>query len=275
MASLFFFDKDNLLAHADRHRDAYRSADPFPHVVIDDFLPPDVLDGILEEFPGRDDIEWKQFKNRNELKLANNQDDAMGPRVRHLLSQFNSSAICGFLEDLTGIDGIIPDPYFFGGGQHQIERGGYLKVHADFNKHLKMRLDRRINLLLYLNKDWEADYGGYLELWDRTMTRPVQKILPIFNRCVIFNTTSDSFHGHPEPLTCPEDRTRKSLALYYYTQGRPEEEKQVFHSTLFRDRPGEDLGEKRAGSSAKELIRKLTPPLIWDGLRSLSGRGKP
>src|SRR5581483_6543461 len=117
-------------------------------------------------------------------------------------------------------DGLIPDPYFTGGGLHQIERGGYLKIHADFDRHEKLGLQRRLNVLVYLNRDWDESYGGALELWDRAMTHPVVRVLPVFNRCVVFSTTDQSYHGHPEPLTCPPDRRRRSLALYYYTAAR-------------------------------------------------------
>ncbi|HEV3383297.1 MAG TPA: 2OG-Fe(II) oxygenase [Gemmata sp.] len=131
----------------------------------------------------------------------------------------------------------MPDPHYEGGGLHQIEPGGFLKIHADFNYHTRLRLDRRINLIVYLNKDWQEDYNGHLELWDRNMTHCVHKILPAYNRCVVFSTTDWSYHGHPEKLTWPAGRTRKSLALYYYTNGRPEEEKSDAHGTLWQERP--------------------------------------
>ena len=268
----FFFDGAKLLEMAHQYSPDYRKADPFPHIVIENFMPEAVLDGVLEEFPDIDAIQWLRFKNAREKKLANNLDEQMPPRVRHLLAQFNSAAMCTFLEKLTGIEGIIPDPYFWGGGQHQIQTGGYLKIHADFNRHRKLRLDRRINLLLYLNRDWEESFGGHLELWDTEMTRCVQRILPIFNRCVIFNTTSNSYHGHPEPLTCPEDRTRKSLALYYYTQGRPEEEQQETHSTLFQQRPGENLETEGKKPGAKDLLRRCVPPILVDCVKAMRGR---
>ncbi|NEN95926.1 MAG: 2OG-Fe(II) oxygenase, partial [Moorea sp. SIO3I7] len=151
-------------------------------------------------------------------------------------------------------------PHFVGGGLHQIEKGGYLKIHADFNRHTKLRLDRRLNLLIYLNKDWQEDYGGHFEMWDTEMTQSQKKILPVFNRCVIFSTTDFSYHGHPEPLTCPEGRTRKSLALYYYSNGRPAEElsKSGDHSTLFKARPGEKLQLKKSPvTKVKNFLKKL------------------
>ena len=100
-----------------------------------------------------------------------------------------------FLESLTGIDGLIPDPYYEGGGLHPIVPGGFLKVHADFNWHKDLKLDRRLNVIVYLNRNWKEEYGGHLELWNREMTRCERRVLPIFNRCVIFSTTDFSYHG--------------------------------------------------------------------------------
>ena len=192
----------------------------------------------------------------------------MGEKTRLLLYQLNSSIFVNFLEKLTGIKGIIPDPHFVGGGLHQIEKGGFLKIHVDFNKHKQMQVDRRLNLLLYLNKDWQEEYGGHFELWDRNMTECEAKILPIFNRCVIFNTSDFSYHGHPNPLNCPEDRTRKSLALYYYSNGRPAEEVSGQHSTLFRERPGEDLAQQQKVNN-KQLLKKFIPPIVIDLVKTI------
>ncbi len=105
--------------------------------------------------------------------------------------------------------------------------------HADFNVHPKLKLDRRLNMLIYLNKDWREDYGGHLELWNRGGKECRKRILPIFNRTVVFSTTDTSFHGHPLPLTAPPGITRKSVSLYYYTAGRPAEERSTPHDTLF------------------------------------------
>lgn len=216
---------------------AYASADPFPHAVIDDFLPVEMCEELLAEFPSAEQIEWLRFDKHHSKKLATRGDNQFGAATRQVMHQFSSAACLTFLEALTGIAGLMPDPYFEGGGLHQIEPGGFLKIHADFNYHARLRLDRRINLIVYLNKDWKEEYNGHLELWDRTMTRCVRKILPVYNRCVVFSTTDWSYHGHPEKLACPPGRTRKSLALYYYTNGRPEEEKSSAHGTLWQERP--------------------------------------
>lgn len=265
----FRLDPGYLQELATRYRDDYSNAQPFPYIVIDNFLPEFVLEDILSEFPKAEDIEWKRFKNSAELKLASRHEQQMGDATRMLLYHLNSSTFITFLEALTGISGIIPDPHFEGGGLHQIERGGYLKMHVDFNRHERLNLDRRLNLLIYLNKDWEEAYGGHLELWDQDMSQCHKKVLPIFNRCVIFSTTDFSYHGHPDPLNCPEDRSRKSLALYYYTNGRPAEEvKQEKHSTIFMARPDDVIVEEQASSPAyKRILKKLLPPILIDMAR--------
>ncbi|MBU2887588.1 2OG-Fe(II) oxygenase [Gilvimarinus agarilyticus] len=127
---------------------------------------------------------------------------------------------------------------FTGGGFHSTLPGGKLDLHADFNIHLRNGLDRRINLILFLNKDWCESYGGHLELWDENLAAQPKRVLPVFNRAVIFGTTDFTYHGQPIELNCPEDRFRKSLALYYYSNGRPEAEKSgEKHLTLFKERP--------------------------------------
>jgi Rps23 Pro-64 3,4-dihydroxylase Tpa1-like proline 4-hydroxylase len=109
-------------------------------------------------------------------------------------------------------------------------------LHADANRHPKLGLYRRVNVLLYLNKDWRAEFGGQLELWDRELSRRVRCVLPSFNRCVVFNTDSTSFHGHPVPLTCPAGVTRKSLAFYYFTSQAYEGAREP-HSVLWQPNP--------------------------------------
>lgn len=217
-------------------RDAYQTASPFPHAVIDGLFPDEILEQILNEFPGPTSIDWVAFDNPREKKLGFHYRShaALSHTIRDFLWWMNSPPMLEFLQSLTGIDGLIPDPYFGGGGLHQIVRGGFLDVHADFNWHPLLKLDRRLNVLIYLNKEWKEEYGGHLELWDRQSGSPVQRVLPLFNRTVVFSTTDFSYHGHPQPLGCPEDMTRKSVSLYYYTNGRPERERSAPHDTIFR-----------------------------------------
>jgi hypothetical protein len=214
--------------------DAYAEARPFPHAVIDGLWQDDVLQGVLDDFPPPEAMKWVTFDSPTEKKLGFHHElSRITPTVRQFLDAMNSFETLQFLERLTKIEGLIPDPYFGGGGLHQIEPGGFLKVHADFNWHPKLRLDRRLNMLIYLNQEWREEFGGHLELWDAATGTCRRKILPLFNRTVVFSTTDTSLHGHPHPLTTPPGVTRKSVSLYYYTNGRPEDEKSPPHDTLF------------------------------------------
>ena len=215
-------------------RGAYASAAPFPHVAIDGLFPDETLDRVLEGFPDAGDAAWGRFENASEKKLGNYARlEELAEPIRSFLAALNGPRMLEFLETLTGIDGLVPDPYFAGGALHQIVRGGFLKVHADFNWHPKLRLDRRLNVLVYLNRGWRVEWGGALELWDRGMNGPAASILPLFNRTVVFTTTDSSFHGHPRPLACPDGVTRKSVSLYYYSNGRPDAERSAPHDTIF------------------------------------------
>jgi hypothetical protein len=221
-------------ADPERLREEFRGAEPFPHVVLDGLFEDADLDRVLAAFPPPEAAVWRRFDNERERKLGIR--EGLGwedPRIAAFLSAASAPPMLEFLERLSGIDGLVPDPYFAGGGLHQTVRGGFLKVHADFNWHPKLRLDRRLNVLVYLNRDWREEYGGALELWTSGGKRAAKSILPLFNRTVIFATSDASLHGHPCPLECPEDRTRKSISLYYYTNGRPEEERSAPHDTRF------------------------------------------
>lgn len=247
---------------------SYMAAKPFPHVVFDNFFDPELVDSVLAEFPRPDAIRWQRFDNEREIKLASDKEASFGPVTRLLLYHLNSMTFLEFLSKVTGIENLIPDPSFDGGGLHQIVPGGKLGVHADFNKHHQYNLDRRLNLLLYLNKDWKAEYGGNLELWDREMTHCEAKVAPLFNRVMVFGTTDFTYHGHPDPLRCPEGMTRKSLALYYFSNGRPAEEISGEHTTIFRERRDGEFKltwRQRAAGVARDLL----PPILTRGLRKV------
>ena len=217
-------------------RDRYMRADPYPHIVLEGFLDEDVAMRAVQEFPRPDGAQWIHYLHVNEKKLGKNDREGIPKLLRALIDEFNSPRFLGFLERLTGIEDLLPDATLEGGGLHQIERGGYLNVHADFTVHPHERdWRRRLNLLLYLNPGWQDAYGGELELWDPAMSRCVERVAPVLNRCLIFNTDADSFHGHPSPLMCPHGETRKSMALYYFTK----ESHPFVRSTEYRARPGD------------------------------------
>jgi len=222
-------------------------AQPFPHIVIDNFISPSFVARLNDEFPDFS-VKKKSGSTHIPVHLDDGSEAQLGkewlsrerlvPLVyRRLYWELNNNPFVAILEKITGIRGLLADPHMAGGGVHSTRAGGYLKVHADFNKHPQYGLDRRLNLLIYLNEDWPSEYGGDLELWDANMGAMVKKIAPIAGRCVVFKTTTTSFHGHPHPLTCPESRTRRSVALYYYSNGRPEEEGNQAHGTLWQTTP--------------------------------------
>jgi Rps23 Pro-64 3,4-dihydroxylase Tpa1-like proline 4-hydroxylase len=229
----------------------YRENLPIPHIFIDNFFPQDLLHDVVQEFPsnsGRYDPttspSWIQSEINCQFRKLEISSHNLGPATSYVISQLQSSPFLRFLEILTGIDSLIPDPHLYGAGPHQTLSGGYLSIHLDYNYNEKLQMWRRVNVFIYLNEDWEEDWGGHLELWDANMTHKVTSIAPFFNRLVVFTATEISWHGHPEPLNCPASRSRRSIALYYYTaiDGFDREKRQ----TEFRPRENDDwrVGEQ-------------------------------
>lgn len=217
----------------------YRSGKPFPHTVLDEFLDKASADQAQEAFPRVQDEGWIHYVHVNEKKHGLNKMDRLPPYLREVIQKLNSDRFVRWLEKLTGIEGLHADDMLEGGGLHQSQRGGFLNIHADFTVHPhKRNWKRRVNVLVYLNKDWQPEWGGDLELWERDMSACGQKISPLFNRCVIFNTDEDSYHGLPDPIMCPEDQTRKSIALYYFTI---EKKAPSLRTTNYRARPTDGM----------------------------------
>lgn len=245
---------ENLLPEMSK---AYSSANPFPHIIIDNFLESDSANRITEEFPKIDSGEWINYLHINENKYGKNKVENLSTNIKSLLKDLNSERLIKFLSTLSGINNLLPDYSYEGGGLHQSKRGGFLNIHTDFTVHPhNMNWRRKLNLLIYFNKEWKDSYGGHLELWDKKMKKCVQKILPIFNRAVIFTTDEFSWHGHPHPMTCPEDETRKSIALYYFA----EEKKPLIRATCYKPLPEDNPSKKfliRADNMALKAYDKI------------------
>lgn len=261
----------NLAQLAKEKKSEYHNAKPFPSIVFHDFFNEEMLNTVVDEFPdlaAQKNIQ--RYDNHNEVKLAAKGESLLGEVTKQLIHYLNSEPFLLFLQELTGIEEtLMPDPYLFGGGYHEIKPGGLLKIHADFNKHNRTNLDRRLNFLIYLNKDWDESYGGHFELWDRTMTKAEKRILPTFNTVAMFSTTDFSYHGHPDPLTCPPDRSRRSIALYYYSNGRPQTEVNKGlenHTTLYVGRQGVNEDIKSIKTFKQHLI-DFIPPIIYNAIR--------
>jgi hypothetical protein len=229
-------DLDPLRARFEQLASTYRAADPFPHVVIDDALPEAVYRAALSEFPPIDDASWGSYLHVNETKFANQAAESWGPTLRAIGESLCNDDFAKLLSALTGIQHLIPDPSMDGGGLHQTLRGGHLNIHADFTTHHRHRnWMRRVNVLLYLNDHWSPEWGGALELWDADVRRCVRSVAPLGNRMLIFTTSGDAYHGHPDPLVCPDGIARRSIALYYFTA----EHNPRRRSTRYRARPGD------------------------------------
>ena len=221
----------------------YRAAQPFPHLVLDDVLVPEVFDRATAEFPEPGDEFWKGYLHVNETKYSNTSPDTWGPTLQRVAQEFCSERFVDFLERLTGIDNLMADWTMDGGGLHQTLAGGHLNIHADFSTHHEHPdWARRVNILLYLNPEWPAEWGGELELWDSDMAACQQTVKPAGNRMLVFTTAHDTYHGHPDPLTCPPGVARKSLALYYFTQ----DDRAVRRATAYQARPHEGRARRLA-----------------------------
>ena len=215
---------------------SYRAAEPFAHVVIDDVLAQPTLERVYAELAEMNSGDWNSYIHFNERKFSNTDTASWGPTLRAVSEVFASDRFRRFLEQVSGFEGLHADVSLDGGGVHRSYRAGFLNIHADFTAHHSVPdWRRRVNLLLYLNPTWESEWGGDLELWDRSMTRCVTKVAPIGNRMLLFSTDEHSYHGHPDPLRTPEGIARQSLALYYFT----EESNPLAKATDYRPRPND------------------------------------
>jgi hypothetical protein len=228
----------------------YAAAEPFPHLVFDDVLTSDGFAAAADEFPDIQDPFWKGYLHVNETKYANTAPDTWGAALSTVAKELCSERFVEFLAELTGIEGLMADWSMDGGGLHQTLRGGHLNIHADFTTHHSHDdWARRVNILLYLNREWHDDWGGKLELWDQDMEACRARVTPQGNRMLVFTTSFDSFHGHPDGLACPPDVARRSMALYYFTQ----EEHAVRRATNYRARPGDGLKKVAIGADRVAL----------------------
>lgn len=238
--------------------DEYQAGQPYHHICIDGFLPETVLDRVMHDLDTLPDAESSFNRDQERLKSSYNPDQ-LPKATRDLFYALNARPFLAFLEEMTGIKGLIPDPYFMGAGIHKTLNGGHLDIHADFNLHGPMQVERRLNVLIYLNEDWQEDWGGCFEIWDNDMTRMLKRFAPLRNRMVCFSTSSTSMHGNPVPVNHPEGKPRQSIALYYYTATWHEGRKS--HSTLFKPRPGTKDADDRA-EQRHAAVKDWMPPRL-------------
>jgi hypothetical protein len=234
-------DYDVIESRTDALAIEFRNASPYPHLVFDSLLVPETARALEKAFPAGADESWTHYRHYNNDTLGLTERDAFAPLVQRVVDELNSSRFTALLSRITGFRNLLADDMLEGGGLHMTQTGGFLNLHADFtNHHYHRNWQRRSNLILFLNSDWHDEWGGALELWERDLSACRVRVPVRNNRAVLFETSRDTFHGYPDPLTCPAGVMRKSLALYYYT----EETKVLARSTNYRARPGESFGRR-------------------------------
>lgn len=203
-------------------KQSFLAASPFQHLVLDEVFDPSLLREVASEF-AHVRHNGRYFDPTTQLKFSCDDWALLPPRTAELVAFLNCGIFVKFLADITGMSSLVSDPYLHGGGMHETFPGGFLKMHTDFNYHKVLKLDRRINAILFLNEDWQPEWKGELMLAKPDL-KNATSVAPLFNRLVVFNTNDHSFHGQPDPNKFPEGNSRKSIAMYYYSNGRPEHE---------------------------------------------------
>jgi Rps23 Pro-64 3,4-dihydroxylase Tpa1-like proline 4-hydroxylase len=259
----------------DALRESIRSALPFPHFCIDNFLQQDFAEEIYQSFPSFSEAQavGRQFTTVNEKKKIQITDSTkFSPPIARLNDLLASRDFTDLMTDVFEIPNLIADSTLMGGGIHETDTGGRLDVHIDFNFVQEKQWHRRLNILLYFNKDWREDYGGYLDIWDKDVKQCYGAFAPVFNRAFGFTTNQISFHG-VTPLACPPGIVRRSFAAYYYTKEAPAGWSGEVHSTIFKARPEEWMRARvlmPAETSVLQAKRGLQS--VKNKIKSLVGR---
>jgi hypothetical protein len=261
-------DKINLPGSVESLSASYKTAKPYPHLVMDGLFPSEMLDRLIGELPSMNDDNWvhedderiKQYNLRSAVELGD-----VGFQLTALL---HSATFLYLLSEITGIWDLLPDPYLQGGGYHVIPSGGKFDVHADRNTAYSTGLTRRLSLLIYLNKDWKHEYGGQLELWNSDATKQEVVIEPLFNRTTIFEITDVNFHGVPKPIAAPNGRTRNCFVTYYHTVGAAGLKDTNPHSSIYAPKT-----YQKKKSAIRKFARDITPPILQRALVNLRHPG--
>ena len=254
-----FIDRDKLDRIAAQGRSSYASAKPFPHIVLDNLFPDELLNAVIADLP-EGERNWTRYDNPNERKSVFSDVNAFGPAAETFAHALNSLAMINFLERLTGVDDLIADPYLHAAGYMKVDPGGFLNLHKDFTMHKRLPLERRLNVLVYLNPDWKHEWGGQLELHSNDKIddpRHVEvQVEPVFNRTVIFSTP-DALHGHRTPVACPPHRARLLFSCFYFTVPPALGYRALAQKVEFP-------GGHNFSRSAIKIANRIVPPILFD-----------
>jgi len=236
---------------------SYQNNTPFPHIVISSAIDQDMLNDIAEEVNNFQPKAQKKFYGSIK-KFSESKIDILPKKTQKLLAFLNSDEFLKGITRITGIDNLISDPNYEGGGIHRTHKGGFLKVHTDFNWSFELKAYRRVNVIIYLNKDWKDDWGGECEFWSYDRETEVKKVKPLFNNLVIFDTNDFTFHGHPFPLKCPKDCSRDSIAVYYYTKHKDSN----YHKRKSMETTYAKTRDSDVNMSLFDKLKRITPSII-------------
>ncbi|MCS6934785.1 MAG: 2OG-Fe(II) oxygenase [Chitinophagales bacterium] len=252
-------DIDSLYERLPHLRTSFQAQKPFRFIHIPRFFKDEAAEEILATYPDVHTGNWDATTYIHQVNKFTLNKFESGSLLQRVFDEMNGDTFRDWLEQLTGIEGLIPDHTLFGAGLHQSVRGAQLDVHVDYNIHPYTKLHRRLNVLVYMNKNWKPEYKGDVEFWEITKQsrRLIARYPPGFNECIIFETNERSFHGHPEPLNTPAGISRKSLAVYYYTQDRPAAEIAEEHNTIFVNTRGWRGELHRLLNASRALAERL------------------
>lgn len=255
-----FVDIEFLEREKDKIKADFNSKKPFRYTYFDNVLKADMAEEVYEQYPTINNGKWDGTTYIDQKNKFSKTEFEQGSVLDRVFKELNSPEFLKYMEYISGIEGLVGDAQLFGGGLHQSIKGAFLNVHVDYNFHPKTKHHRRLNAIIYLNKDWKDEYEGHLELWDLVDGKKerIARIAPSFNRLAMFETNEISFHGHPHPLKAPEGINRKSLAVYYYTATRPEDEIAQEHNTIYVNTTGTGGQFKRFGSGLKAFVERIT-----------------
>ncbi len=231
------FDYESWSARIADLKEKYSDADPYPHIVLNDLLAPGIVEQLERQIPGPDEPGWTHYEHFNERKQVLSKRQELSDDFLRVFDELKSDRFVAMLSELTGVEGLFADPDFAAGdGLSLCGRGGFLNIHTDFTVHPRHpSWRRRVNLILFLNSDWDEAWGGHTVVWDRDLQRLAARVPPVANSCLIFNTDTSTWHGHPTPMKCPEDRARLTMAFWYFT----DEPDAVRVATQYRAEPGD------------------------------------
>lgn len=252
-----YINIDKLKAEKSRLNEEWNTKSPFRYLYYDGFFFDHKAEQILEQYP---DVTQGVWDGTTYIHQKNKFTQTRFPAnsvLNEAFEELNSVEFRNYLTELTGIRDLEGDEKLFGGGLHQSLTGAFLNVHVDYNYHPDTKFHRRLNVLVYMNKDWKDEYEGHLQLWDMQKKVMLENIAPVFNRMAMFETNEISYHGHPVPLKTPHHISRKSLATYYYSKERPTSEITSDHNTIYVNTEGAVGNVKTLKSGFKALLERL------------------